>query len=64
MTTEPIEDSLEIADVDGHVAIVGPDGLLAILTRKAAAETARRLHSIAGSAEPDALTDVYQKPLG
>jgi hypothetical protein len=51
---------LEVADVDGSVALLGPDGLLAVLTADAAAETGRRL-LVRSEREPSA---VYQKPLG
>ncbi len=64
MTTELLSEPLGIASVDGDIAIVGPDGLLALLSCEAATETGRRLLSIAGLIEAVTVSDVYQKPMG
>jgi hypothetical protein len=57
---------LEVADVDGGVALVGPDGVLAVLTSEAAAETGRRLLSRGEKGDPGTTPSpaIYQKPLG
>lgn len=52
---------LEVRTIDGEVAILGPDGLFASLTRDAAIVSAKRLLEAAGKAPAG---EIYQKPLG
>lgn len=52
---------LEVEPINGQVAILGPDGLRASLTRDAAIAFAKRLLEAAGQAPAE---ETYQKPLG
>ncbi|MDG2520654.1 hypothetical protein P7B02_03790 [Caulobacter segnis] len=61
LTDETVADALEVQVVDGGVRLSGFDGASTLLTRSAAAETARRLLHAAGEQEE---TATYQKPLG
>lgn len=55
-----IDTPLDVRIVDDEVAISGPDGLQASMTREAAVASAKRLLRAAGEGP----TDTYQKPLG
>lgn len=50
---------LEVKVVDEGVALLGPDGVIAVLPQEAAAAVGRRLLQAA-----DDQADIYQKPLG
>jgi hypothetical protein len=52
---------LDVKAVQGEVAITGPGGLNASLTREAAIASAKRLLEAAGEASGE---ETYQKPLG
>jgi hypothetical protein len=59
--TEAFSTPLEVAPVDGVIAITGPDGVAIALTREAAIASAKRLLEAAGE---DDSAETYQKPLG
>lgn len=52
---------LDVEAVQGEVAITGPGGLNASLTREAAIASAKRLLEAAGKTSDE---ETYQKPLG
>lgn len=58
---QPFDTPLEVTQIDGEIAITGPDGACLSLTREAALASARRLLEAVEDQDPG---EVYQKPLG